>query len=187
MKRQTIFSILGALCVLLSLTSCYTESNPLNSVATVGDPVAIVRTVGFLNTTRVAGSDILASLPETPLAATSTLRLPNYAALTAPSAGGTTTVVVEYTTLESPVTAVNLYVQSGTTRTRVANVSVSVAPSPNRVRQTFTYTVPAGSAAGSRIILLAGVVTAGGESWSGTGVVSSAGAPTAGTAVINVR
>jgi hypothetical protein len=187
MKRQTFFSILGALCILVSLTSCYTEPNPLNSVAIVGGPVAIVRNVGFLNTTRVYGSDILAALPEAPLAATSTARLPNYAAIAAPTAGGTVTYVVEYSTLESPVTAVNLYQQSGNTRTRVANVSVNVAASPNRVRQAIQYTVPAGTATGARIILVSSVVTAGGESFSGTGIAAVGATPTAGTAVITVR
>jgi hypothetical protein len=165
----------------LLLSSCYTEPNPLSSVATVGGPVALVRNAGFLNTTRVLGSDIVASLPETPLAATSTLRLPNYAALTAPTPGSTVQYVVEYTTLDAPVTAVNLYVQSGTTRTRITNTSVNVAPSANRVRQTMTYTVPMTTTVGSRIILLSGVVTAGGESFSGNGVSG------AGTAILTVR
>jgi hypothetical protein len=176
-----------ALAALLTLTSCYTEPNPLNSVATVGGPVAIIRSAGFLNNTRVFGSDIVNALPEAPLAATSTLRLPNYAPLAAPTSGGTVTIVVEYTTLETPATAVNLYTQSGTTRTRVANVMVNVTPSVNRVRQNITYTIPAGTSAGTRIVLLASVATANGESWSGTGVVSAAGAPTAGTFVVNVR
>ncbi len=185
--KRFFLSVVLSCATLITLSSCYTEPNPLASVATIGGPVAIVRTAGFLNNTRVFGSDIVSTLPETPLAATSTLRLPNYAALTAPTAGGTATFVVEYTTLETPVTAVNLYVVSGTTRTLATSVTVNVAPSPNRVRQNITYSVPAGAASGSRIVLLASVVTANGESWSGTGVVSTAGVPSAGTAVINVR
>ncbi len=190
MKRISNFLIIGIISTLLGsslLSSCYTPNNPWNGIVDIGGPVAIVRTAGFLNTTRLSGSDILASLPEAPLPATSTLRLPNYAALAAPTAGGTVVYVVEYTTLEVPVTAVNLYVQSGTTRTRVANVSVNVTPSVNRVRQTINYTVPMTAMSGSRIALVSGVVTANGESFSGTGVVSGAGVPTAGVAVINVR
>jgi hypothetical protein len=183
MKRQAFFLTGGAtllcICTLLALTACYTEPNPLNSVATVGGPVAIVRNAGFLNNTRVFGSDIVASLPEA--AAPMAARLPNYVAIAAPAAGTAVVYVVEYSTLESPVTAVNLYVQNGTMRTRVADVSVNVAASPNRVRQTFNYTIPATAAAGSRVILVSGVVTAGGESFSGTGVSG------AGTAIATVR
>lgn len=186
MKRFLLRAVLG-LSALITLSSCYTEPNPLASVATIGGPVAIVRSAGFLNNTRVFGSDIINALPEAPLPTTSTIRLANYAPIAAPTAGGTVTVVVEYTTLEANVTAVHLYTQTGTTRARVASVSVNVAPSPNRVRQNINYTVPAGTAPGTRIVLLATVETANGESWSGTGVVSTAGVPTAGTFVINVR
>jgi hypothetical protein len=185
--NRFFLSIAASCAVLFTLTSCYTEPNPLASVATIGGPVAIVRSMGFLNTTRVLGSDIISTLPEAPLGATSTLRLPNYAPLASPTPGGTATIVVEYTTLEVPATAVNLYVVSGTTRTLATSVTINVAPSQNRVRQTFTYSVPMTAASGSRIALLGSVVTANGESWSGTGVVSATGVPSAGTAVINVR
>lgn len=171
----------------LFLHACYTEPNPLSSVATIGGPVALVRNAGFFNNTRVFGSDILPSLPETPLATTSTIRLPNYAPIAAPTGGSSVTYVIEFTTLEAPVTSVNLYTQVGTMRTRVGTVAVNITPSPNRVRQTITYTVPAGTASGTRIILLASVVTAGGESWSGTGTAAAAGVAGSGTSLIIVR
>lgn len=179
MKRHNFYSLVVAFALLLPLASCYTEPNPLSSVATVGEPIALVRNAGILNTTRVFGSDLVASLPEAP--APTAQRLPNYMAIPAPAPGSSVRYVVEYTTLDLPVTAINLYTQSGTTRSRIANISVNVAASPNRVRQEFTYTVPANAASGSRIILVSGVVTAGGESFSGNGVSG------AGTVVITTR
>lgn len=136
-------------CVGLATTlgSCYREPNPLDSLTTIGGPVAIVR-----------------SLTATPTTA---------------AAGATVTATVTYTTLEANVTAVNLYAQVGTAaRTRVANMSVNVSPSPNRVVQTLTYTVPAGTPRGTIILLVAGVVTEHGESFSGSGVRNSAGTVT---------
>lgn len=150
--------MLGALCVLLSLTSCYTEPNPLNSVATVGDPVAIIRTFNVVNPTSNAQVGTLTA-----------------------AAGAQLTLVMTYSTLEVPVNAVNLYTQAGSTRTRISNASVSVSPSPNRVTQNFTYTIPANAASNSRIILIASAVTAGGESFSGNGISG------AGTVVLTVR
>jgi hypothetical protein len=152
MKRNTLFSTaIGyvSLCVslcasVLALSSCYSEPNPLNSIAAVGAPVAIVRT-----------------LTATP---------------TNPAAGGMVTATVTYSTLESPVSAVNLYAQVGTAaRTQVATTAVSVAPSPNRVTQTLTYTIPANTPRGTIILLVAGVTTAGGESFSGSGVRNAVG------------
>jgi hypothetical protein len=144
--KRFVFSYLAlaALAAVATLSSCYREPNPLDSIATVGGPVAIVR-----------------SLTATPTTA---------------AAGATVTATVTYTTVESTVTAINLYAQVGTAaRARVANVSVSVAPSVNRVTQTLTYTVPASAVRGTVILLVAGVVTDGGESFSGSGVRGSAG------------
>lgn len=147
MNRSRIFSLVAALALgvsALTLSSCYTEPNPLDSIATVGGPVAIVRT----------------------FTATPTSAAP----------GAVVTATVTYSTLESPVTAVNLYAQVGTgARTQVATTSVNVAPSPNRVTQTFMYTIPASAARGTVILMVAGVVTQGGESFSGSGVRGAAG------------
>ncbi|MCS6808430.1 MAG: hypothetical protein RML40_07380 [Bacteroidota bacterium] len=143
---------------LLLCTACYTEKNPLDGIATVGGPVALVRT--FTVTNPANNTEV--------------------STLTA-AAGTALRLTVTYTTLDVPVTEVNLYRQDGTRRIKVSSVSVNVAPSANRVAQTFTYTVPAGTAANTRIFLLAGVVTAHGESFSGTGVSG------AGTVIITVR
>jgi hypothetical protein len=151
------------LCLLLAaatlfLNACYTEPNPLSSVATIGGPVALVRTFTVTNP------------------ATNT----QVSALTA-NAGTALTLTVTYTTLDASVTKVNLYRQNGTTRTQLTSTDVNVTPSANRVSQTFTYTIPAGTAANTRILLLAGVVTAGGESFSGNG------ASGAGTVILTSR
>ena len=158
MKRHNFDSLFVAFALLLPLASCYTEPNPLSSVATVGGPIALIRTFTVLNSaTNTQASTLTAA------------------------AGTALTLTLTYTTLDAPVTAVNLYTQAGSTRTRIANVSVNVTPSPNRATQTFTYTIPAGTAANTRIIFIASAVTAGGESFSGNGISG------AGTVVITTR
>jgi hypothetical protein len=142
----------------LFLNACYTEPNPLSSVATVGGPIALVRTFTVTNPATNTQVSTLTAATATPL-----------------------TLTVTYTTLDVPVTQVNLYRQIGTMRTQVSTVSVNVAPSMNQVRQTFTYTIPAGTAANTRIFLIAGVVTANGESFSGNGVSG------AGTVILTSR
>jgi hypothetical protein len=160
MKRFFVLLLFAATTTIFS--SCYREPNPLDSVAQVGDYVALVRTFQV----RSATNTLVTSRTATP--------------------GTTLTFVITYTTLDLPVTAVNLYTQVGATRTRVANASVSVSPSPNRVTQELTYTIPAGTPAG-RIGFLGGVVTAGGESFSGAGTFSATGAPTLGSVTITVQ
>lgn len=146
MKRHNFYSLFVAFALLLPLASCYTEPNPLSSVATVGGPIALVRTFTVTNPANNTQVGALTAAVGTPL-----------------------TLTVTYTTLDVPVTQVNLYRQSGTTRTQITSTSVNVSPSANRASQTFTYTIPAGTATNTRIFLLTGVVTAGGESFSGNG------------------
>ncbi len=166
MKRFSNLFIVGVFSLIVGstlLNSCYAPNNPWNGVVDIGGPVAIVRTFNVVN----PATNALAS------------------AVTV-AAGTQLTFTTVYSTLEAPVTAVNLYTQVGSTRTRVANAAVNVSPSPNRVTQNLTYTIPATAAVGSRIVLVSGVVTAGGESWSGTGI-SASGTPPAGTVAITVR
>ncbi|TAE28213.1 MAG: hypothetical protein EAZ92_08510 [Candidatus Kapaibacterium sp.] len=167
MKRFSNLCIVGIFSVIVGstlLNSCYAPNNPWNGVVDIGGPVAIIRTFTVVNPTNNA----------------------QVAALTA-AAGTQLTFVMTYTTLESPVTAVNLYTQIGpsttasVSRTRVSNVAVNISPSPNRVTQNLTYTIPTTAAPNSRIFLVGSAVTAGGESFSGSGVSG------AGTVILTVR
>jgi hypothetical protein len=132
MKTSRFIFILGFCCLLAGgLNSCYKESNPWDGLIAVKGPIAIVRS--------------------------------NTAAPTTAAAGATVTVTVVFSTLEKPVTKLNLYATVGTTARAVAGTTaISDAPAQlDRYTRTITYTVPAGTAANTRILLAVGIVTEG--------------------------
>jgi hypothetical protein len=167
MKRfQTYIVAAIAFASIAALSSCYREPNPLDSLASIGGPVAIVRNSGFINSTRIPGNDIVTTLPETRASG----QPANYNPLVAPGAGEAVDYTVEFTTLEADVNKIVFYAAVGTAaRAEFTNITVNDArPSPNRYRRTVKYTVPAGTASRTVITLSAGVFTANGESLSPT-------------------
>ncbi len=133
MKTIRISFLLVVCCVVGSLTSsCYKETNPWDGLVTVKGPVAVVRSQVVAPTTQTAGSPV--------------------------------TLTIVFSTFEKPVTKLNLYATVGATGTRtlVGTTAISDAsPKLDRYTRMLTYTVPAGTAAATRILLAVGIVTEG--------------------------